>query len=850
MTGAAIRRALLFAPLLQYQGRLLLSVAAIALGVALGYAVQLINAIAIGEMARAAQSLSGAADLEVLGPRAGFDEALYPLFAARPEVALASPVVELDLRVRSPGATPQHTLQAAGIDIFRAALLQPAYAAAGAGQASSQAPFDSLDYLRPDRIFLSQSAATLLNAAPGDVVLIQLGLAERQFRIAGLLSGATFRQPLAVLDIAAAQAAAERTGRVNRIDLRLRPGADSVRFINQMAPLLPAGVWIGTPQAGIERAAGLSRSYRVNLNVLALVALFTGGLLVFSTQALAVVRRRAQLALLRVLGVTRGTLLRQALAESVALGALGSALGLGAGYLLASEALARFGADLGAGHFRGLAPEARFEPGSALLFFVLGIAVTAAGSVAAAAEAGRSPPAHALRAGDEQRLFERPGPAWPGMALFALGAALTQAGPIAGLPLPGYAAIALLLVGSILLMPRLTLLLFGALSARISARMPALMLAVRQIAGAPGQTMVSLAASVASVSLMVSMVIMVASFRTSLDRWLEQVLPADLYLRAAGGGETAFLSPADQVRLAALPDAKRVDFMRSQRLLLSPGRQPVLLIARDLDQAGAGAVVPLQSQLKRPEGAAPPAWITEGIADVYGWRPGQTVSVPLAGRNIAFFVAGVWRDYVRQQGAILIERKEYVRLTGDALANDAAFWLAPGGDRARLRRAIRAIPGGGTLELAEPGEIRALSLKIFDRTFAVTYALEAAAVVIGLFGLSASFGALVLARRREFGMLRHLGMTRGQIGAMLAAEGAMVAALGLAVGLALGWLISLVLIHVVNRQSFHWSMEVHMPWAELAAFVALMLVLATLTAVASGRRAMGGEAVRAVREDW
>ena len=143
-----------------------------------------------------------------------------------------------------------------------------------------------------------------------------------------------------------------------------------------------------------------------------------------------------------------------------------------------------------------------------------------------------------------------------------------------------------------------------------------------------------------------------------------------------------------------------------------------------------------------------------------------------------------------------------------------------------------------------------MTLSIFDRTFAVTYGMEAIAVAIGLFGLSSAFGALVLARRREFGMLRHIGVTRGQIGAMLAIEGALVSALGLLSGFALGWLISLVLIHVVNRQSFHWSMELHLPWGALAWFALAMLALSTLTALASGRRAMGEDAVRAVKDDW
>jgi len=191
-----------------------------------------------------------------------------------------------------------------------------------------------------------------------------------------------------------------------------------------------------------------------------------------------------------------------------------------------------------------------------------------------------------------------------------------------------------------------------------------------------------------------------------------------------------------------------------------------------------------------------------------------------------------------------------VRLTGDARINDAALWLAPGTSADALRRAIDERFGKDRLTVATPEEIRALSLAVFDRTFAVTYALEAVAIAIGLVGLSATFGALALARRREFGVLRHLGMTRREVGAMLAAEGAMVSAVGLVVGLALGGAISLVLVHVVNRQSFRWSMDLHVPAGQLVAFSIALLALATLTAVLSARRATAGDTIAAVREDW
>src|SRR5436190_320767 len=748
MSRHAVRRSLLLAPLAQHKGRLALSVLAIALGVALGYAVQLINQAAINEFAAAVQTLSGEADLAVRGSRAGFDESLYPRIARLPEVAVASPVLEVEARL--PGR--REPLRILGLDLFRAARIQPFLSAGDWGE--------RLDFLRPDRIFLSAAASESL---------------------------------------------------------------------------------------GLKKSGALSRAYRVNLNVLALVALFTGGLLVFSAQALAVVRRRAQLALLRVLGMTRRELVAMLLAEAAIVGAMGALAGIALGHAGAAFVLQRFGAELGGGYFRGLAPSPVLDWPALALFLSLGILAAVLGSLAPALEAAGAVPAPALKAGDEERALRRLQPVRPGIAVLLAGAALTQAGPVSGLPLFGYGAIALLLIGTVMLMPRIAVLgfrvapLLGPVSARIG---------LAQLRGAPGQAGVSLAAIVASVSLMVSMAIMVASFRQSLDDWLERVLPADLYLRAGPGSDTAFLSPADQQAIATLPGVRRVEFLRSQGLPVAPDRPPLTLLARAVE--AEGRVPPLLGAAYALKPGDPPAaWVSEVASDLYGWRPGAVIEIPLGGRRARFTVAGIWRDYARQQGAVLIERYEYLRHTGDAYADDAALWLAPGSDTASVTSEIRVrVAGGANLEIAGPGEIREVSLRIFDRTFAVTYALEAVAVAIGLFGLSSSFGALVLARRREFGVLRHIGMTRRQIGSMLAAQGLLVSALGLAVGLTLGWVISLVLIHVVNRQSFHWGMELHLPWQLLAEFVAVMLVLATFTAIASGRQAMSGEAVRAVKEDW
>ncbi|HMX16712.1 MAG TPA: ABC transporter permease [Rhodocyclaceae bacterium] len=363
---------------------------------------------------------------------------------------------------------------------------------------------------------------------------------------------------------------------------------------------------------------------------------------------------------------------------------------------------------------------------------------------------------------------------------------------------------------------------------------------------APGHAVVAAAGVLTSVALAAAMAIMVSSFRDSVDQWLAQLLPADLYVRTLGGARgPATLDVAEQTRIANLPGIAAVRFTRHDSLRLAGGKAPVALIARPV--AADAHELPLVATAA-PGSDGTPIWISEAVVDLYGWQPGQRVTLPLAGRPVAARVAGVWRDYARQTGAIMIDLAAYRQLTGDLLASDAALTLAPGSDSAAVAAAL-ASPAG-TLEIARSGELRARSLAVFDRTFAVTYGLEAIAVAIGLAGVAASFAALAAARRREFGMLRHLGVSRRQIGWMLAYEGALAAGTGVLAGLAAGLAIGLVLIEVVNRQSFHWSMDLHPPWASLAVFALALVGLAAAAAVLAARLAMATAAILAVREDW
>ncbi|HXZ10291.1 MAG TPA: ABC transporter permease, partial [Paraburkholderia sp.] len=276
--------------------RAVVGMLAIAAGVAMGYAVHLINRAALTELSATVNSLMGNADVEIRGPRAGFDETLYARIARLPDIVAASPVVEVDARV----AGRVQPLKLLGIDIFRAGFVTPNLL--GRVEATRSG---SLDLLAPDTVFLSPAALTWLGLQPGEHLAVQVGLQSVVLRVAGVLPATGEAVRVGVMDIGAAQWRLQRLGTLQRIDVKLKPGVDVATFVRAVAPLLPAGVAAVTPLDNAHRTSQLSRAYRANLNVLALVALFTGAFLIFTMQTLAVLRRRTQFALLRALGLTR-----------------------------------------------------------------------------------------------------------------------------------------------------------------------------------------------------------------------------------------------------------------------------------------------------------------------------------------------------------------------------------------------------------------------------------------------------------------------------------------------------------------------------------------------------------------
>ena len=840
------------------------AVVAVMLGVALAFATHLINASALSEFSTAVRSVNGQPDLELRAVQGRFDEAVYARVVNNGQVAVASPVLELTSYAVVNGA--RSALRVVGLDALVVAQTAPALMPMPLKDA------DRLALFTPGFVFLNAAARQALP----DSFVLQSGLQLLDVKVAGSVSAGG--AALAVMDIGAAQELFGQQGKLSRIDLRLKPGTDRTAFIASLQ--LPAGITAAEPGDAAERVSNLSRAYRVNLTVLALVALFTGAFLVFSVLSLSVAKRAQQFALLGVLGLTGRERLSLVLVESCVLGLLGSVLGLLLGTGLAATALRVLGGDLGGGYFAGVAPTLQFSWLAAAGYGVLGTAAAVVGGWWPARAAQKLPAAQTLKglgaapAHGNGHLIS--------IILIAAGALFALAPPVFGIPLAAYVSVALLLVGGITALPWLVALLYNFIAPFVAHQLLPL-LAVERARRVRASAAVAVSGVVASLSLAVALTVMVASFRDSVTSWLDVVLPADVYLRtalpagAAAAQDTVYFKPELVEAIRNVKGVARISTLRTTSLLLDASKPAVALVSREvIDPA---KVLPLVGNpLPVPSGHIG-IYVSEAMVDLYGARPGAIFEpfsasfMPLAQVNKAqaapysianrFYVAGVWRDYARQFGAVVMAKTDFERLTGDTRVNDLALWLAPGAAAGDVEQAIRAVVdqavrteagqnagAGQLLEFASTREIRAISLKIFDRSFAVTYWLQGVAIAIGLFGVAASFSAQVLARRKEFGLLAHLGLTRRQILAVVAGEGAAWTLIGSVAGLGLGLVVSLVLVHVVNPQSFHWTMDLVLPWLRLLALCGAVVLAGTVTAWLAGRAAAGKDAVLAVKEDW
>ena len=522
-----------------------------------------------------------------------------------------------------------------------------------------------------------------------------------------------------------------------------------------------------------------------------------------------------------------------------------------------SPALQMLGGDLGGGYFPGVTPALQFSSVAALWYGGLGVLAAAVGGWVPARAAQQLAPAQALKGMGEVRTGSAAQlrlSAWLGPSMLALSLPLALLPPIFNLPLAAYLSVALLLLGGIACVPAGVGLLLKWVA---PPAQPLALLALERARHQRHTATIAVAGVVASLSLAVALTVMVASFRASVTQWLDTVLPADLYVRAAASpaaGDAVALPPTLLADAAAIAGVLRIEAQRVVPVQMDPRRPAVSLIARPLGDPARS--LPLTGDLLPLPAGAIAAYVSEAMVSLYGTTAGSRFTLPLPdGSSVNLFVRGVWRDYARQFGAVTLAAADYQRLTGDTRVDDIAVWLQADADLAQVQQNLRWRASergfdGTLLGFATSAEIRRVSLRIFDRSFAVTYWLQGVAIAIGLFGIAASFSAQVLVRRKEFGLLAHLGLTRVQVLAVVAAEGAVWTVTGALLGLLLGLAVSLVLVHVVNPQSFHWTMDLLLPWGRLALLCAAVVLAGTIAAWVAARGAAGRQMVLAVREDW
>jgi putative ABC transport system permease protein len=839
-------------------GRLILSLFAVALGVALGLAIHLVNRSALSEFSDAIALVNGQAQRQVTAATGAFDDRVFDNVAQLPGIAAASPIIETNAEIEG------KKVKLIGLDVFRAAAITPELVFIADMLANQSS--DNLSGFSRDQIYLSAGAISAVQKKVGDVVTLAIGAIKHDFIIAGRLSQVPSGQIIATTDIANlqwrfAKAGVEWLGKISRIDLKIDDAVDKQKTDDALAKLLKAEsqshqtqLRIDTPQAATQRMSNVSRAYRVNLAVLGTVALVVGGFLVFSTMALMAQRQIADAAVLSLLGLNAIKIKQFMLAQGFAIGLFGSLLGIAMGLGLAHAFLALLGGDLGGGYFNGSTPRLSFTALDLALFGTLGVVVSISAAWPAANQLVRSTqnPTTVLSG---MYLINQSGQvksSSKAQKLLLIGVCISLAlialslPAIYDLPLGGFAAMGLLLIAGVAVVPWLTQSGANALLGQFSQKLwnkPALWLGAHRLGRYPHTVSTALAGIVASVALASAMAIMVHSFRDSVNTWLGNILPADLYIRS-----TAKLLTTDQEKIRTTPGIERADFLRAQEISMRDDLPKVALIGRSFQSKNINEMLPLVGTTSQPEPDEKnliEVFGSEAMVDLYGWRQGTTVQSPIGGEN--WFIAGIWRDYGRQHGAIVVSLQDLSKITGQASASDIAIWLKPGIAGDEVIQSIKAMPQLAQAEARSSEAIRAISLKIFDRSFALTYVIEAIAILVAIFGVASTYAGEALSRKREFGTLAHLGVPPSTVSLQIMFEAFLAITLAVVWGAALGIALAWVLVRRINPQSFHWSMDFAWPINLLLCSAVMLIALGMASALLAYRSSLKASPVVAMK---
>jgi putative ABC transport system permease protein len=812
-------RTLILRPLRRDLARTALTIVAVALGIAVVVAIDLAGDAATGSFRASMATLAGRTDLEIRA-NGGIDEAWIGRLDTLPFDARFSPVIEAEIVLPSFGAIPLYGFDLAGIP-ENAAIASKALAA---------------------RLGLTLHARLTLPTANPLAVTIE--------RIAD--TGPT---EFLAIDIASLEKAFARYGKLDRIDVTLGPGENFAAVEQATKKLLPPAYMVERPGMRNEENQRMLRAFRWNLRVLSYISLVVGAFLIYNTISVSVVRRRAEIGILRALGADRAAVLALFLAEALILGLAGAALGVVLGRLLAEATVGLIAGTVNALYTTSRPTPIELPAAEIWIGILAGAATALLAALGPAREAMTVPPTEAMSRGAHEhhaRLRWRRSLVWAAV-LAALAVAASQVPPLDGRPVGGYVAALLAVGAAALAAPALVLAVNRGLGFGLRRR-PESLLAARSLAGSLARTSVVVAALATAIAMMASVAIMVGSFRESVTLWLDTQIRADLYVtptaRAAAGAYSP-MPPGLLSYLSSIPGVAAVDALHALEFRYQGERASLGGVDFEIERLhGRLRFLPGQNRdaILRSLAGHDRVIVSEPFANKHGIRAGDRITLPLGPRNIAFTVAGVYYDYSSSQGFVLLDARTLLRHLPDQPATNAALYLVPGADPAAPMRAIR-LRAGRAVSVAPNRELRRNAIVIFDRTFAVTWALEAVAIIVATLGAANSLLALVLDRRRELGLLRYLGASARQVRNMILVEAGFLGLLAAVIGLALGFALSLVLIFVVNKQSFGWTIQFHPPAALLAGALALVWCVTVAAGLYPGRVAARLNPIDVIHEE-
>jgi putative ABC transport system permease protein len=806
-----------------------LMVLGVALGVAVVLAIDLANASARRGFERASEAVTGRATHQVLGGPGGLPQDVFRRIRTEAGLRSSTPVVEghaiaIDL--------DRQPLRVLGLDPFSDA---PFRTQLGGGPLEQ--PGLARLLVDPRAAVVGAALAARYGLHVGSPLRLSLQGRLETLEVAGIAHAGDPEQDAALetvvlMDVGAAQSLFRLGDRLTRVDLIA--SGDELR---RLAPLLPPGAHIARASERAATVGQLADAFQLNLTALSLLALVVGMFLIYNTVMFGVVQRRAVLGTLRLLGATPGQVFALVLLETAAASALGCALGIAGGFVLAQGAVRLVTRTINDLYFVLAVSGAPLTAPAVLEAIALGLGAGVLSAAAPALEAARVEPLEALRRSSFESRARRlvPRVAVAGALVAAAGGALLLAATRS--LLASFAGLFGIVLGFALVVPLATV---GAmrLAAPVAGRLAGTLgrLAVRTVARSVSRTGVAIAALAVAVSVTIGVGLMIASFRSTVANWLELTLRADLFVAApSAGGARAFptLPPDVPARVAAVPGVAWVESFRSVHVASPLG---------DVNLSVADPRRARDTRLYRfAEGDPAGAWdrVRAGavvVTEPFFFRhrlPAHGASVTLLSDRgpVSFPVAGVFYDYASEQGTVFMARNVYERYWDDRGVSSVGAHLREGASIEGVTRALRAALAGTALQVIPNRTLRRQALRVFDRTFALTRSLRLLAVVVAFIGVWSALMALQVERTRELATLATLGLRERQLWGLTLLETGLMGALAGVLSLPLGWLLAVVLVYVIDVRSFGWTMRLELDGWLFAQAFALSVAAALLASV-------------------